>query len=85
MILPIFLLTIIPIVWFIIYYLPVGDWISAPVINTLILPALYICQLVLFIRYISFKSQKNLIAQLMICVFSIIVLIHYITVHTIYW
>ncbi|MEY3422935.1 MAG: hypothetical protein RIR48_3264 [Bacteroidota bacterium] len=85
MILPLFLLTILPIVWFIIYYLPVGDWISAPAINILILPPLYIGQVILFVRYKKSKNQSNLIAQLIISSLSIVILLHYINVHTIYW
>ncbi|MEN9997957.1 MAG: hypothetical protein RI922_947 [Bacteroidota bacterium] len=84
LILPIFLLTIIPVVWLIIFYLQVGDWISGPAINMLILPPMYILQLMFFIRYKKSKHQLNLNAQLIISSLSIVILFYYISVHKLY-
>ena len=65
--------------------LPVGDWVTGPILNTIVFPFIITTQIILSV--IVYKRANNVAfySQLSISVISVLILIHYLNTHTVLW
>lgn len=66
-------------------YLPVGDWVSGPLIISIILIPMIVINIVLYYLYSKKLKNKIFVASIILNVFSLFLTIYYILIHDFYF